>query len=101
MSAIVDTSPDTEDLVRLDNLQGADEANIAGRSFRRDHLGAFWIPRRFVTDELRNIGGFFERPLTHDEALADVERAVSVMPASGHKMALIELLADLGEPRSL
>ena len=98
---IIDTSPDTEDLVRLDNLCGADEANIEGRSFKRDHLGAFWIPRRMATRELRGIGGFFERPLTHDEALADVERAVSVMPASGHKTALIELLADLGELRSL
>ena len=98
---IIDTSPDTEDLVRLDNNFGADEANIAGRSFRRDHLGAFWIPCRMVTRELLDIGGFFERPLTHAEALADVERAVSVMPPSGHKIALIELLADLGELRSL
>ena len=34
MSVIIDTDPDLDDLVRLDNLQGADEANIAGRSFR-------------------------------------------------------------------
>ena len=98
---IIDTSPDKEDLVRLDNLCGADEANIEGRSFKRDHLGAFWIPRRMVTRELQNVGGFFERPLTSAEALADVERAVAAMPHSGHKVALIELLADLGEPRSL
>ncbi len=101
MSAIIIDNNPGEDLVRCVNLFGADEANIENRSFKPDHRGAFWIPRHFVTHELRHVGGFHPTPLTLAEAIEDVENAVGRMPDGGHKYALAELLAELTAPRSV
>jgi hypothetical protein len=90
--------PAPEDvLVRLVNNGGADELNVNCKSYRPDHRGAFHVPRRYVTWALKNIAAFVEAPLTRDDALQDVSRAVDAMPECAEKAKLSQAIADLFE----
>jgi hypothetical protein len=56
-------------LVRLKNLQGADEANCDGFSYRPMPDGSWLIPRRHL-EHLTHVGGYFEAPFTrHSDAI--------------------------------
>ena len=98
MTTITIATPAPEDaIVRLVNNQGADEANLEGKSYRPDHRGAFWIPRRLVTPELRGIGGFVERPIAKHESLQDVATHIGLMAKCRERDVLAAALADLFE----
>jgi hypothetical protein len=92
-------TPAPEDvLVRLKNNFGCDELNVAGRSYRPDQHGAFWVERRHVTPELRNIGGFVEEPYpTKAESLRAVATAIAQMKPCDERAKLSAALADLFE----
>jgi hypothetical protein len=99
----INLSPAPEDvLIRMKNNQGADELNVAGQSIRRDRHGAFWVPRRHVTKELRNIGGFYEESYpTKAESLQAVAEDIAHMKPGPEKTkleaALVSLFETVGE----
>lgn len=86
-----------DELVRLTNGQGADELNVDGKSFRRDHRNAFHVPRRYVDRALLTVGGFVEQPISKQELLQDVASAIVLMPACVEKEALRAALVGLFE----
>lgn len=86
-----------EELIRLTNNFGADEANLEGVSYRPDHRGAFWIPRQLVTPELRNIGGFVERPIAKAESLQDIATHIGLMAKCRERDVLEAALVSLCE----
>jgi hypothetical protein len=98
VSTITIGRPSAEDtIVRLVNNCGADELNVDGKSFRRDHRGAFHVPRKYVTKEPVTIAGFVEQPITLAEGLQDVAGAIAALPPGRVHDRLSAALADLCE----
>ena len=92
----INLSPEPgEDIVRVVCNQGADEVNVEGVSYRRRDDGGFRIPRRHLTFELSNIGGFTEQRLTKAESLRGIATAINEMQPCNERDALSKSLADL------
>jgi hypothetical protein len=89
-----------EEIVRVVCNQGADEINIEGVSYRRRDDGGFRIPRRHMTFESRNIGGFTEQPLTKEQGLKSIATALHEMPVCRERDIMAQALTDLFESGS-
>jgi hypothetical protein len=95
---VLNLSPEPGDeLVRVVCNQGADEVNIEGVSYRRRDDGGFRIPRRHLSFELRNIGGFTEQPLSKAQGLKSIATALHEMPACPERDVLESALVSLFE----
>jgi hypothetical protein len=95
---VIDLSPKIEpgdEIVRLLNNQGCDELNVDGKSFWRDHRGAFSVPTKYVTHELLTVAGFYIAPLSLADAIQDVATAVTHVPAGRAHDALTAALGEL------
>jgi hypothetical protein len=94
----INLTPSAEDeILRLENGQGADELNVDGKSYKPDHWRAFHVPRKHVTPSLLSIGGFYEKPITKWQSLRDVASAIHFMPACAERVALTAALANVFE----
>jgi hypothetical protein len=79
------------DLVRLKNLQGADEANIDGVSYRPMPDGSWLIPRQHL-QHLAHTGGFFEAPFRrHSEAIEKALASLSDALSGADAMTIREV----------
>jgi len=101
-SHAIELSPPPEDaVVRLLSGQGSDEINVAGKSYRQDKRGAFFVPQKHVTRELLTVGGFYPAPISKRDSLQDVGSAILAMPDCPEKVvALAIALADFSPVRS-
>jgi len=85
----------TEPMARVVCNQGADEINIEGVSYRRRDDGAFRIPRRHLTFETCNIGGFTEQPLAKEQGLQSIASTILEMPPCRERDVLEAALVSL------
>jgi hypothetical protein len=95
MTTINLDQPTGEDaIVRLLNSGRSDELNVAGKSYRPDARGAFYVPRKHVTREL-TVGAFYPAPISKQDSLQDVASSIHAMPACPENVALATALANL------
>jgi hypothetical protein len=83
-----------KDLVCCKCHAPSDEVNHAGRSYRPDRRGYFYLPSEAMP-ALEHVGGFYRATPSKKESLTDIGTAVFHMTPCREKGALVAVLASV------